>query len=43
VRTARSLDYSEAEKIVGAVIDEALRRQQAIVVAVSGRSVAVQT
>jgi glc operon protein GlcG len=35
VRTTRSLDYSEAQKIVGAIVEEALRRQQAIVVAVA--------
>jgi glc operon protein GlcG len=35
VRTTRSLDYSEAQKIVGTIVEEALRRQQAIVVAVA--------
>jgi glc operon protein GlcG len=35
VRTTRTLDYSEAQKIVGAIVEEALRRQQAVVVAVA--------
>jgi glc operon protein GlcG len=35
VRTTRTLDYSEAQKIVGAIVEEALRRQQVIVVAVA--------
>jgi glc operon protein GlcG len=35
VRTTRTLDYSEAQKIVGAIVEEALRRQQSIVVAVA--------
>jgi glc operon protein GlcG len=35
VRTTRTLDYSEAQKIVGAIVEEALRRQQIIVVAVA--------
>jgi len=35
VRTTRTLDYSEAQKIVGTIVEEALRRQQIIVVAVA--------
>jgi glc operon protein GlcG len=35
VRTTRTLDYSEAQKIVGAIVAEALRRQQVVVVAVA--------
>jgi glc operon protein GlcG len=35
VRTTRTLDYSEAEKIVGAIIEEARRRRQEVVVAVA--------
>jgi glc operon protein GlcG len=35
VRTTRILDYSEAQKIVGVIIEEALRRQQVVVVAVA--------
>ena len=35
MRTTRTLDYSEAQKIVGAIVEEALRRQQAVVVAVA--------
>ena len=35
MRTTRTLDYSEAQEIVGAIVEEALRRQQAIVVAVA--------
>jgi glc operon protein GlcG len=35
VRTTRTLDYSEAQKIVDAVVGKALRRQQVIVVVVA--------
>lgn len=35
MRTTRTLDYSEAQKIAGAIVEEALRRGQAIVVAVA--------
>lgn len=35
MRTSRTLDYSEAQKIAGAIVEEALRRGQAIVVAVA--------
>jgi uncharacterized protein GlcG (DUF336 family) len=35
VRATHSLDYSEAQEIVDAVAEEALRRQQVVVVAVA--------
>ena len=35
MKTTRTLDYSEAQKIVGAIVAEALRRQQVVVVAVA--------
>ena len=35
MRTTRTLDCSEAQKIAGAIVEEALRRGQAIVVAVA--------